>query len=93
MPLDLDKTNAALLGVCAGIARAADVDPVLVRIAVSLVSVFLAPIAIPAYVLAGFTLKTAEEQPSAKILYYRHLSWSREHGLPQPRGTCDRKAA
>ncbi len=91
MVLELDKTNAALLGVCAGIARAVDVDPLLVRIATLLVSVFLAPIAIPAYLYAGSTWKKAEEPASAKILYYRHLSWGRDEALRKQ--CCDRKAA
>ena len=93
MRLELDKTNAALFGVCAGLARAADVDPVLVRIAVMLTSVFLAPIAIPAYLFAGLTWKTAQDHPSAKILYYRELSWGRDQGCSESCQNFERKAA
>lgn len=50
----LDKGNARLLGVCAGFARWVDVDPLLVRIALGLVTLFLGPVAILAYLLTAF---------------------------------------
>lgn len=48
----LDKGNAKLLGVCAGLARTTGVDLVLVRIAVALLTLFaLGPLALVAYFL------------------------------------------
>ena len=91
MLLERDTGNAALLGVCAGIARAADVDPVLVRIAAVLISIFLAPIAIPAYLYAGLTWKTAREP--ATILYYRQLGCGRDQASRGPCPMVERKAA
>jgi phage shock protein C len=50
----LDKSNAKLMGVCSGIARSADVDVTLVRIAAILLTLFaLGPVALLAYVLVG----------------------------------------
>jgi phage shock protein C len=50
----LDKSNAKLMGVCSGFARYTDVDPTLVRVTMVLVSLFLGPVAIAAYLLTGF---------------------------------------
>lgn len=47
----LDKDNAKLLGVCAGFARWADVDPTLTRAAVVLMTLLLSPIVLVAYLL------------------------------------------
>jgi len=49
-----DKTNAKLLGVCAGIARAADCDPIVIRVAALFALVALGPVAVVAYVLAAW---------------------------------------
>ena len=45
----LDKGNVKLMGVCAGFARWADVDPTLARLTLVLIALFLGPIAILAY--------------------------------------------
>ena len=50
----LDKSNAKLMGVCAGFARYADGDPTLVRVTMVLISLFLGPVAIAVYLLTGF---------------------------------------
>ena len=47
----LDKSNAKLLGVCAGFARWADVDPTLTRATVVLMTLFLSPVVLVAYLL------------------------------------------
>lgn len=50
----LDKTNAKLMGVCAGFARMTDTDVTLIRIALVLLTLFaLGPIALLAYFLVG----------------------------------------
>lgn len=50
----LDKRNARILGVCAGLARSAGWDPVLVRIgAVALTLFLLGPAMILFYLLVG----------------------------------------
>lgn len=49
----LDKGNAALMGVCSGFARWADVDPLLVRVALVLTTLFLGPVAILAYLVTA----------------------------------------
>lgn len=50
----LDKNNARILGVCAGLARSADWDPALVRIgAVALTLFLLGPLMILFYVIVG----------------------------------------
>ena len=47
----LDKGNAKLLGVCAGLARWADLDLTLTRATVVLMTLFLSPIVLVAYLL------------------------------------------
>ena len=47
----LDKGNAKLLGVCAGFARWADVDLTLTRVTLVLMTLFLSPIVLVAYLL------------------------------------------
>jgi phage shock protein C len=50
----LDKSNAKILGVCAGLARSARWDPMLVRIgAVALTLFLLGPVMILFYVIVG----------------------------------------
>lgn len=49
----LDKGNAKLMGVCSGFARWADMDPTLVRLTLVLITLFVGPIAILAYLLTG----------------------------------------
>jgi len=50
------RHQAALLGVCARLADRADVDPRLVRLNAVLLGLLLAPVILPAYVLAGLLL-------------------------------------
>ncbi len=49
----LDKSNAKMMGVCAGFARWADVDPMLTRLTLVLLTVVLGPIAILAYIVTA----------------------------------------
>ena len=49
----LDKGNAKLMGVCSGFAKWADVDPLLVRAALILLTFFLGPVTILAYLTIG----------------------------------------
>ena len=49
----LDKSNAKLMGVCAGFARWADVDPTLTRLTMVLLTLFLGPIALLAYIVTA----------------------------------------
>jgi phage shock protein PspC (stress-responsive transcriptional regulator) len=49
-----DTANAKLLGVCAGIARAAGWDPLFVRLGAIVALLAFGPIAIAAYVLAAW---------------------------------------
>jgi phage shock protein C len=49
----LDKSNAKLLGVCAGFARWMDVDPTLTRVTLVLLTLFLGPIALLAYIVTA----------------------------------------
>jgi phage shock protein C len=50
----LDKTNAKILGVCAGLARSTGWDLLLVRLGTVATTLFLfGPIGIVAYLLAG----------------------------------------
>ena len=51
----LDKTNAKLMGVCAGFANYSGIDPLGVRLlAVALTFFLLGPLALVAYVLLGW---------------------------------------
>lgn len=52
-PYALDKGNAKLLGVCAGFARWADVDPTVTRVAMVLPALFLGPVALLAYIVTA----------------------------------------
>ncbi len=49
----LDKGNAKLLGVCAGLARWADVDLMLARVTMVMLTLFLGPIALLTYMVAA----------------------------------------
>ncbi len=49
----LDKGNAKMMGVCSGFARWADVDPTLTRLTLVMVTVFLGPVAILAYLVTA----------------------------------------
>jgi phage shock protein C len=56
----LDKRNAKILGVCAGLARSADWDPTLVRIgAIALTLFALGPVMILFYILVGAFARAA----------------------------------
>lgn len=49
----LDKPNARLMGVCAGLARSTGIDPTLIRV-LAVASVFLVGgMTIPLYIVAG----------------------------------------
>ncbi|HEX8445018.1 MAG TPA: PspC domain-containing protein [Sphingomonas sp.] len=51
----LDKRNARIMGVCAGIAGSTGADLLLVRLATVLLTVvLLGPVGIAAYLVAGF---------------------------------------
>ncbi len=52
-PYALDKGNTKLLGVCAGFARWADVDPTLTRVTLVLLTVFVGPLALLAYLITA----------------------------------------
>ncbi len=55
----LDKSNAKLLGVCAGLARTTGADPLLVRLGAVLLTLFLlGPIAILAYILTAWVAES-----------------------------------
>lgn len=51
-----DGHEAVLLGVCARLSDRIDVDPRLVRLNAVLIGLLLAPVILPAYVLAGLLL-------------------------------------
>lgn len=51
----LDKPNAKLLGVCAGLARSTGTDALVIRLGVVLATLFLlGPVAILAYILTAW---------------------------------------
>ena len=50
----LDRPNAKLMGVCAGLARTADLDPTLVRVGALLSLLVLGPVAILLYLVVGW---------------------------------------
>jgi len=50
----LDRANGKLMGVCAGLARASDIDITIVRILTALSLLLLGPIAILIYLVAGW---------------------------------------
>lgn len=54
MPYARDRANAKVLGVCAGLARAIDYDPMLIRALALLALVLLGPVTILAYLLTGW---------------------------------------
>lgn len=49
-----DRTNAKVLGVCAGLARSIDYDPTLIRVLALLALVLLGPVTMLAYLLTGW---------------------------------------
>ena len=55
----LDRPNRKLMGVCSGFARAIDVDVTLVRVGAVLSLFVLGPLAILAYLVAGFVAPDA----------------------------------
>jgi phage shock protein PspC (stress-responsive transcriptional regulator) len=61
MRMELDKSNAVLMGVCSGFARWADVDLLLARITAVLVAIVFAPVAIPAYLMVALALRPEAE--------------------------------
>lgn len=55
----LDRPNRKLMGVCAGLARTADLDPTIVRIAAVLSLFVLGPLAILLYLVVGWVAPDA----------------------------------
>ena len=55
----LDKRNGKLLGVCAGLARTADMDPFLVRIGLVALTLYLFPITLILYLAAAWAAPDA----------------------------------
>jgi len=53
-PFTLDRANGKVMGVCAGLADAADTDPTLVRLGAVLALFLLGPVAILFYLVAGW---------------------------------------
>jgi phage shock protein C len=53
-PFTLDKANGKLMGVCAGFARWADLDLLLVRLGFVATAIYLFPVMILAYLIAGW---------------------------------------
>ena len=53
-PFTLDKANGKLMGVCAGFARWADVDLLLVRIGCAALGLYLFPLMILFYLAVGW---------------------------------------
>lgn len=49
-----DRDNAKVLGVCAGLARSIDYDPILIRALALLALVLLGPVTMLAYLLTGW---------------------------------------
>ncbi|HYZ47312.1 MAG TPA: PspC domain-containing protein [Sphingomonas sp.] len=50
----LDRGNAKLLGVCAGVGNATGIDPLLIRIALFVLTLLLGPVMIAAYLLTAW---------------------------------------
>jgi phage shock protein C len=50
----LDRGNAKLMGVCAGVANATGIDPTLVRIALFVLTLFLGPVMVLGYFIAAW---------------------------------------
>lgn len=50
----LDRRNARLMGVCAGLGNATGIDPLLVRIAVFIATLVVGPVMVLAYFLTGW---------------------------------------
>jgi phage shock protein C len=50
----LDKPNAKMMGVCAGLARSAGIDVTLVRVLAVAATLLLSGLTIPLYLVAGF---------------------------------------
>lgn len=59
--LYLDKRNAWIAGVCAGIAHRLRIDPAIVRVAVIVTGLFLPKLVIAAYLIAWLVL---DERPA-----------------------------
>lgn len=56
----LDKANGKLMGVCAGFARWADIDLLLVRLCFAATAIYLFPVMILAYLIAGWLAPDGE---------------------------------
>jgi phage shock protein C len=55
-PFTLDKDSAKLMGVCAGLARWADMDAFLVRIGAVALTLYLFPITLILYLVAAWAV-------------------------------------
>lgn len=53
-PYARDRANGKILGVCAGLARAIDYDPTVIRLTALLALILLGPFTILAYLLTGW---------------------------------------
>ena len=54
MTFALDKTNAQLMGVCAGLARSTDIDITLIRAGMIIATLIVSGATIPLYLIAAF---------------------------------------
>lgn len=50
----LDKSNAKLMGVCAGLARSTGIDPLAIRLGAVLAVLLAGPVAILLYLITGW---------------------------------------
>jgi phage shock protein C len=76
-----DKTNARLLGVCAGIADYTGVNLFWIRVAAILLTFALTPLMIAAYIAAGFLLK--KKPPYLYVEPAEQKYWQRVRQSPK----------
>ena len=69
-----DPANGKLFGVCAGIANALSVDPLLVRIGAVVIGLALSWIAVIAYIVMAYALTEAEGAPASDASVDRTVS-------------------
>ncbi len=93
MRMEIDKSNAVLLGVCSGFARWADVDLLLARITALLVTIVFAPVAVPAYLLAAAALRpdrtSCDETPRLAALWSAPFAPSRKSSPTKSGCVCE----
>jgi phage shock protein C len=61
-PFTLDKANGKAMGVCAGFARWADVDLLLVRLGFVATAIYLLPVMVLVYLLTGWLAADRHEK-------------------------------